>query len=111
MKGGIGKLMQQAQAMQERVKSIQKELSSMEVQGTAGAGMVTVTLTGKHDARNVQIDDSLFNANDKDMLEDLITAAINDAVRKIEENTKAHYQGISAGMDLPSDLNLADIDE
>jgi len=110
MKGDIGKLMEQAQAMQEKVKAIQEDIANTEIDGTAGAGMVTVTMTGKHDARKVSIADSLFTSNDKEMLEDLIAAAINDAVRKIDEATKAQYQAITAGMQMPTDVDLADLD-
>ena len=87
MKGGIGNLMKQAQAMQESMQKAQEELASLEVTGESGGGMVKVTMTGKHEVRRVAIDDSLM-ADDKDMLEDLVAAAINDATHKVEATTR-----------------------
>ncbi len=86
-KGGMGNMMKQAQQMQERMQKVQEEIASMEVTGEAGAGMVKVTMTGSHSIRRVDIDDSLME-DDKDMLEDLIAAAFNDAARRVEEQQK-----------------------
>ena len=100
MKGGIGDLMKQAQQMQEKVKSIQEELARTEVTGKSGAGLVTVTMTGRHDVKRVEIDDSLMT-EDKEILEDLIAAAVNDAVRRLEENQKEKMSELTAGIPLP----------
>ncbi len=104
MKGGIAGLMKQAQQMQEKMAKAQEELASIEVQGESGAGMVKVTMTCKHDMRRVFIDPSVMD--DKDMLEDLIAAAVNDAVRKIEATTQAKMSGFTAGMNLPPGMKL-----
>ena len=98
-KGGMAGLMQQAQRMQENMKKAQDEIAAMEVEGQAGAGMVKITMTGKHDCKRVQIDAAVMD--DKDMLEDLITAAINDASRKVEAASAA-----GAGMNLPPGMKL-----
>ena len=87
MKGGLGNLMKQAQAMQENMQKAQDEIAKMEITGESGGGLVKVTLTGKHEARRVEIDDSLVG-EDKDMLEDLVAAAINDAAHKLEATTQ-----------------------
>ena len=101
MKGGMGNLMKQAQQMQANMEKAQKELASMEVVGQSGAGMVKITMTGKHDVKRVQIEDALFE-DDKEMLEDLIAAAINDAVRQVEKTTQERMSGLMpAGMNLP----------
>lgn len=100
MKGGLGDLMKQAQQMQEKVQTIQDELANTEVQGESGAGMVTVTMTGRHDVKRVQIDDSLFS-EDKEILEDLIAAAVNDAVRRLEINQKDKMSELTSGIPLP----------
>jgi len=105
MKGGLGNLMKQAQAMQDNMKKMQEEVASMEVEGQAGGGMVKVTMTGRHDIKRVHIDDSLMG-DDKDMLEDLIAAAVNDAVRQVEKNTSEKMSGIAGGMDLPPGFKL-----
>jgi DNA-binding YbaB/EbfC family protein len=105
MKGGMGQLMKQAQKMQEDMMKAQEELANLEVTGQSGAGMVSVVMTGKHEVRRVSIDDSLM-ADDKDMLEDLIAAAINDASHKIEEATKDKFSGMGAGMGLPGGMKL-----
>ena len=86
-KGGMGNIMKQAQAMQEKMQKAQAEIAALEVTGEAGAGLVKVTMLGNHNVRRVSIDDSLMQ-DDKDMLEDLIAAAINDAVRRVEETSK-----------------------
>jgi DNA-binding YbaB/EbfC family protein len=105
MKGGLGNLMKQAQAMQDNMKKMQEEVASMEVEGQAGGGMVKVTMTGRHDIKRVHIDDSLMG-DDKDMLEDLIAAAVNDAVRQVEKTTSEKMSGIAGGMDLPPGFKL-----
>jgi nucleoid-associated protein EbfC len=103
-KGGMAGLMQQAQKMQENLKKAQDEIARMEVEGQAGAGMVKVTMTGKHDCKRVQIDPSVMD--DKDMLEDLVTAAINDAARKIEATSAEKMGSLAGGMNLPPGMKL-----
>jgi len=105
MKGGLGNLMKQAQKMQADMQKAQEELANLEVSGQAGGGMVTVIMTGKHDVRRVQIDDSLMQ-DDKDMLEDLVAAAINDAVRKVDQETKDRMSGMASGLPLPPGMKL-----
>ncbi|MDE2599354.1 MAG: YbaB/EbfC family nucleoid-associated protein [Rhodocyclaceae bacterium] len=104
MKGGLGGLMKQAQMMQEKMAKAQEELAGIEVEGESGAGMVKVTMTCKHDVRRVKIDASVMD--DKDMLEDLIAAAVNDAVRKVEATSAAKMQGFTAGLNLPPGMKL-----
>ena len=105
MKGGLGGLMKQAQKMQEDMQKAQAELADMEVEGQAGGGMVKVTMNGRHEIRRVSIDDSLMS-DDKDMLEDLIAAAVNDAVRKVEQQSSDKMSGLTAGMNLPAGMKL-----
>ena len=105
MKGGIAGLMQQAQKMQERMQKAQEELAAREVEGQAGAGLVKVTMNGRHAVKRVQIDPSLV-AEDRDMLEDLIAAAINDAVHRVEVMTQEHMGALTAGMQLPPGMKL-----
>ena len=105
MKGSIGKMMQQAQAMQGKMEEAQKELARMEVTGEAGAGMVKVTMNGRHDVRGVDIDPSLLQ-EDKEILEDLLAAAINDAVRKVEKQQQDGMGKLTAGMPLPPGFKL-----
>lgn len=105
MKGGLGELMQQAQRMQAEMQKAQAELANLEVEGQAGGGMVTVVMTGGHEVRRVKIDDSLFG-EDKDMLEDLVTAAINDAVHKVERASKDKMSGLTSGLNLPGGMKL-----
>ncbi len=101
MKGGMGNLMKQAQQMQANMEKAQQELALMEVTGQAGGGMVKVTMTGKHDVKRVNIEDALFQ-DDKEMLEDLIAAAVNDAVRQVEKTSQERMAGMMpAGMKLP----------
>ncbi|HWV18414.1 MAG TPA: YbaB/EbfC family nucleoid-associated protein [Rhodocyclaceae bacterium] len=102
--GGLGGLMKQAQQMQEKMAKAQEELASIEVEGESGAGMVKVTMTCKHDVRRVKIDASVMD--DKDMLEDLVAAAMNDAVRKAEATSAAKMQGFTAGLNLPPGMKL-----
>ncbi len=104
-KGGMGNIMKQAQAMQEKMQKAQAEIAKMEVTGEAGAGLVKVTMTGNHNVRRVEIDDSLLS-DDKDMLEDLVAAALNDAVRRVEENNKEQMAKITGGMQLPPGMKL-----
>ena len=105
MKGGLAGLMKQAQQMQENMKRLQEELATLEVEGQSGAGMVKVTMTCRHDVKRVSIDDSLLK-DDKDMLEDLIAAAMNDAVRRAEAATQEKMGGMAAGMGLPPGMKL-----
>jgi len=105
MKGGIGNLMKQAQQMQANMQKMQEQLGSVEVEGQAGAGMVKVTMTCRHDVKRVSIDDSLLG-DDKEMLEDLIAAAVNDAVRRVETTTQEKMSGFSAGLGLPPGMKL-----
>jgi len=105
MKGGLGNLMKQAQEMQANMEKAQAELASLEVTGESGGGMVKVTMTGKHEVRRVSIDDSLL-ADDKDMLEDLVAAAINDAVHKVEATTQERMSGLTSGINLPPGMKL-----
>ncbi len=105
MKGGIGNLMKQAQQMQANMQKAQEELANMEVTGHSGGGMVSVVMTGKHDVKRVSIDDSLVG-DDKEMLEDLVAAAVNDAVRQIEKVTEEKFSGMTGGMGLPGGFKL-----
>ena len=100
MKGGFGDLMKQEQEMQAKVQEIQTQLANSEVIGQSGAGLVQVTMTGRHDVRRVDIDASLMK-EDKEVLEDLIAAAINDAVRRLEELQKSRMAELTAGLPLP----------
>lgn len=105
MKGGLGNLMKQAQAMQDNLRKAQEELAAVEVTGNAGGGMVTVNMTCRYDVRRVTIDASLLQ-DDKEVLEDLVAAAVNDAVRKVEKTTQEKMAGLTAGMGLPAGLKL-----
>ncbi|MCH8930237.1 MAG: YbaB/EbfC family nucleoid-associated protein [Proteobacteria bacterium] len=105
MKAQLGQLMRQAQKMQENLKKAQDELGQLEVTGESGGGMVKVTMSCKHDVRRVDIDPGLLD-DDKDMLEDLIAAAVNDACRKVEKTTQEKMSGLAGGMDLPPGINL-----
>lgn len=97
LNGGMGNLMKQAQKMQEELQKAQNEVANAEVTGESGAGLVTVTMTGRHDVKAVSIDDSLMS-EDKDILEDLLAAAVNDAVRKVEQHTKERMSNVAGGM-------------
>jgi DNA-binding YbaB/EbfC family protein len=97
--------MKQAQQMQENMKRVQEELASLEVEGQSGAGLVKVVMTCRHDVKRVSIDPSLLS-DDKDMLEDLVAAAVNDAVRKVESTTQEKMGGLAAGMGLPPGMKL-----
>ena len=105
MKNQLAGLMKQAQAMQDNMKKMQDQLASIEVEGQSGAGMVKVIMTCKHDVKRVTIDPSLV-AEDKDMLEDLVAAAFNDAVRKAEATTQEKMSGVTAGMPLPPGFKM-----
>ncbi|BBP05270.1 nucleoid-associated protein [Sulfuriferula plumbiphila] len=105
MKGGLGNMMKQAQQMQENMKKMQEKLAEVEVEGVAGAGMVKVLMTCRNDVRRVTIDPSLMG-DDKDMLEDLIAAAMNDAVRKAEATTQEKMAGFTSGLNLPPGFKL-----
>jgi hypothetical protein len=105
MKNQIAGLMQQAQKMQESMKRLQDELAQMEVEGQAGAGMVKVVMTCKNQVRRVSIDPSLVG-DDRDMLEDLVAAAFNDAVRRAEELTQQKMSAVTAGMPMPPGFKL-----
>ena len=105
MKGGMGNLMKQAQQMQEKMAKAQEELANMEVVGEAGAGMVKVTMTGSHSVRKVELDDSLME-DDKDMIEDLLAAAVNDAVRRVEAQNKDKMAALTGGMQLPPGMKM-----
>lgn len=96
----MGNMMKQAQQMQEKMKKAQDELATLEVTGEAGAGMVKVTMTCNHNIRRVDIDPSLMD-DDKDMLEDLVAAAMNDAVRRVAETSQEKMAGVTGGMNLP----------
>jgi DNA-binding YbaB/EbfC family protein len=96
----IQDLMKQAQEMQAKMQEAQENLASAEVEGQSGAGMVTVVMTGRHDVKRVSIDDSLLS-EDKEMLEDLLAAAVNDAVRKVEESNKGAMADMTAGLNIP----------
>ena len=104
MKGGIAGLMKQAQQMQENMKKMQDQLASVEVEGQSGAGMVKVQMTCKYDVRRVSIDESVMD--DKEMLEDLVAAALNDAVRKVEAATQEKMAIVTAGLNLPPGMKL-----
>lgn len=105
MKGGIGQLMKQAQEMQENMKKAQEEMGAMTVVGESGAGMVRIEMTCKHQVNSVTIDDSLIG-DDKDMLEDLIAAAFNDAHRRVEAKVQETFSGMTAGLNLPAGFKL-----
>ena len=105
MKGGMGNLMKQAQQMQEKMQKAQEELANAEVTGESGAGLVKVTMTGRHDVKRVELDDAVM-AEDKELLEDLLAAAVNDAVRKIEDKNQTQMSSMTAGMGLPPGMKL-----
>lgn len=100
MKGGFGNMMKQAQKLQEDMQRAQEELANMEVTGQSGGGMVSVVMTGRHDVKRVSIDGSLMG-DDKEMVEDLVAAAVNDAVRQLEEKTQEKMAGMTAGLNIP----------
>ena len=105
MKGGLGGLMKQAQMMQENMKKLQEQLGTMEVEGQAGGGKVKVTMTCKHEVKRVAIAPELA-ADDREMLEDLVTLAVNDAVRQVEATVQEKMGAVTAGMPLPPGMKL-----
>ncbi len=105
MKGGMGNLMKQAQKMQADMQKAQEEIAKAEVNGESGAGLVKIVMNGRHDVRSVAIDDSLME-EDKEILEDLIAAAINDAVRKVESTTQEQMAKVTGGMGMPPGFNM-----
>jgi DNA-binding YbaB/EbfC family protein len=105
MKGGIGQIMKQAQKMQADMQKAQEEMAALTVVGESGAGMVRITMTCKHQVQSIEIEDSLVG-DDKEMLEDLITAAFNDAVRKVATTVQEKFSGMTAGMSLPPGMKL-----
>ncbi len=105
LKGGLGGLMKQAQKMQEDMQKAQQETAAMEITGQSGGGLVSVVLNGRHECKRVSIDQSLFD-DDKDMIEDLVTAAFNDAAHKIDEASKERMANVTAGMPLPPGMKL-----
>lgn len=102
---GIGDLMKQAQQMQANMQKMQEDLGAAEIKGEAGAGLVSVIMTGRHDVKSVSIDDSLMS-EDKEMLEDLLAAAVNDAVRKVEKHSRDQMAKMTSGMGLPADFKM-----
>jgi len=105
MKGGLAGLMKQAQKMKTDFEDAQEELSHLEVTGESGGGMVKVVMTGQHNVQGIEID-SIVMQEDKEMLEDLLTAAINDAVRKVEKNTRDKMTGVAGSIGLPEGIKL-----
>ncbi|MDH4275148.1 MAG: YbaB/EbfC family nucleoid-associated protein [Gammaproteobacteria bacterium] len=105
MRGGIGDLMKQAQQMQANLQKAQQEIANIEVTGNAGGNMVSIVMTGKHDVKRVTIDPNLMK-EDKEMLEDLIAAAFNDAVRQLEQTTQSKMSALTSGMNLPPGFKL-----
>jgi len=103
-KGGLGNLMKQAQEMQKNMQAAQEEIAKMEVTGEAGGGLVKVSMTGKHELVNVDIDESMMD--DKEMLEDLFAAAVNSASRRVEEVSQEKMGGLTAGVDMPPGMKM-----
>ncbi|HEB78718.1 MAG TPA: YbaB/EbfC family nucleoid-associated protein [Methylothermaceae bacterium] len=106
MKNPLGALMQQAQEMQEKFKQAQEELAKAEVQGEAGGGLVKVVMNGKREVLRLDIDDSLFKEEDKEILEDLVAAAVNDAVHKVSRMKEEKMAELAGGLQLPGGMNL-----
>ena len=106
MKGNIGNMMKQAQMMQANLQRAQQEIASLQVTGEAGGGMAKVTMTGKHQVLRVALDPSIVSADDKDMLEDLVAAAVNDAVQKVERATQEKMSSVMGGMNLPPGFKM-----
>ena len=105
MKGGLGNLMKQAQQMQDNMKKLQSELAATEVEGQSGSGMVKVVMTGRHEVKRVTIDPRLLS-EEREMLEDLVAAAVNDATRRVEAMTQERMAGVTAGLPLPPGMKL-----
>ena len=106
MKSNIGNLMKQAQQLQEKMQRAQEEIAALEVTGEAGGGMAKVVMNGRHEVKRVSLDPSIVSADDKDMLEDLIAAAANDAVQKLERVSKDRMSGLMGGLNLPPGMKL-----
>lgn len=106
MRGNFNNLMKQAQAMQASMQKAQAEIASIEVEGSAGGGMVKVTMTGRHEVKRVQIEPSIVVADDREMLEDLIAAATNDAVKKVEQRVQEKMMSVMGGLNLPPGFKL-----
>ncbi|GAB4353632.1 MAG: YbaB/EbfC family nucleoid-associated protein [Gammaproteobacteria bacterium] len=106
MKGQLGKLMKQAQQMQANMQQAQEELANMEVTGESGGGLVKVVMTGRHELRRVHIDPTLYQEDDREMLEDLVAAAVNDAVQRIERMVQEKMSSFAAGLNLPPGIKL-----
>ncbi len=104
LKGNIAQLMQQAQKVQENLKKAQEELATLEVTGQAGGGLVEVTMNGRHEVRKISIDPEV--ADDREMIEDLVAAAVNDAVNRVQEATQEKMSGLAGGMPLPPGFTL-----
>jgi DNA-binding YbaB/EbfC family protein len=105
MKGGLGNLMKQAQQMQDNMKKLQGELATTEIEGQSGSGMVRVVMTGRHEVKRVTIDPRLLS-EEREMLEDLVAAAVNDAIRRVEAMTQEKMAGVTAGLPLPPGMKL-----
>lgn len=105
MKSGLGNLMKQAQKMQADLQQAQEKLAREELVGEAGGGLVKVTMNGRHEVHRVEIDDSLVG-DDREMLEDLVSAAINDAVRRVAERARESMSGLTSGMGLPPGFKM-----
>ncbi|HWM28160.1 MAG TPA: YbaB/EbfC family nucleoid-associated protein [Woeseiaceae bacterium] len=105
MKGGIGQLMKQAQQMQEKMQKAQEEMARTTVTGESGGGMVKITMTCKHEVKSLNIDTTLLG-DDKEMLEDLVVAAFNDALRRVEQTVQEKFSGMAAGLNLPPGMKL-----
>jgi len=106
MKGNMGNMMKQAQQLQANMQRAQAEIANLEVTGEAGGGMAKVVMTGKHEVRRVTLDPTLLSANDKEMLEDLIAAATNDAVQKVERASQEKMSSLMGGLNLPPGMKL-----
>ena len=104
MKGNIAQMMQQAQKMQENLKEAQQELAELEVKGQAGGGLVEVTMSGRHEVRQVRIDESI--SDDREMVEDLVAAAVNDAVNRVQEASQEKMSSLAGGLPIPPGFTL-----
>ena len=105
MKAGMGNIMKQAQKMQEDLQKAQEQIANMEVTGESGAGLVKVTMTGRHDVKRVEVDPGVMD-EDREMLEDLLAAAVNDANRRVEKMMQEKMSGLASGMGLPAGMKL-----
>lgn len=105
IKGGMGNLMKQAQEMQDKMQKVQEEIADTEVHGESGAGMVKVTMNGRHDVTSIELDPAVMQ-EEKEFLEDLLAAAVNDAVRKVEVNSRTRMEEVTQGMNLPPGFKM-----